>query len=173
MESMEKVIWFIERYEKYTFRTFVSFCINMIVLPKSGLHSDYFWWFSAWNIIRISAPPAHFFGVCSPGWWCMFCSGRLCRQARKWFLCARKDAGGGARLCVNTHLVFGSLLALHLLITSTFKNSISCLPLFLTLACCSVAGISVNLGHPQGRALKSTLNFLDRIPCLSLIGIDL
>jgi hypothetical protein len=35
------------------------------------------------------------------------------------------------------------------------------------------AGISVNLGHPQGRALKSTLNFLGRIPCLSLIGIDL
>jgi hypothetical protein len=28
------------------------------------------------------------------------------------------------------------------------------------------AGISVNLGHPQGRALKSTLNFLGRIPCL-------
>jgi hypothetical protein len=27
-----------------------------------------------------------------------------------------------------------------------------------------VAGISVNLGHPQGRALKSTLNFLGRIP---------
>jgi hypothetical protein len=25
------------------------------------------------------------------------------------------------------------------------------------------AGISVNLGHPQGRALKSTLNFLGRI----------
>jgi hypothetical protein len=37
----------------------------------------------------------------------------------------------------------------------------------------SVAGISVNLGHPQGRALKSTLNFLGRIPCLSLIGIDI
>jgi hypothetical protein len=36
-----------------------------------------------------------------------------------------------------------------------------------------VAGISVNLGHPQGRALKLTLNFLSRIPCLSLIGIDL
>jgi hypothetical protein len=35
------------------------------------------------------------------------------------------------------------------------------------------AGISINLGHPQGRALKSTLNFLGRIPCLSLIGIDL
>jgi hypothetical protein len=35
------------------------------------------------------------------------------------------------------------------------------------------AGISVNLGHPQGRAIKSTLNFLGRIPCLSLIGIDL
>jgi hypothetical protein len=35
------------------------------------------------------------------------------------------------------------------------------------------AGISVNLGHPQGRDLKSTLNFLGRIPCLSLIGIDL
>jgi hypothetical protein len=35
------------------------------------------------------------------------------------------------------------------------------------------AGISVNLGHPQGRALRSTLNFLGRIPCLSLIGIDL
>jgi hypothetical protein len=33
------------------------------------------------------------------------------------------------------------------------------------------AGISVNLGHPQGRALKSTLNFLGRIPSLSLIGI--
>jgi hypothetical protein len=37
----------------------------------------------------------------------------------------------------------------------------------------SEAGISVNLGHPQGRALKSKLNFLGRIPCLSLIGIDL
>jgi hypothetical protein len=35
------------------------------------------------------------------------------------------------------------------------------------------AGISVNLGHPQGFALKSTLNFLGRIPCLSLIGIHL
>jgi hypothetical protein len=36
----------------------------------------------------------------------------------------------------------------------------------------SEAGISVNLGHPQGCALKLTLNFLGRIPCLSLIGID-
>jgi hypothetical protein len=37
----------------------------------------------------------------------------------------------------------------------------------------SEAGISVNLGHPQGRFLKWTLNFLGKIPCLSLIGIDL
>jgi hypothetical protein len=35
------------------------------------------------------------------------------------------------------------------------------------------AGISVNLGRPQGQALKSTLNFLGRIPCFSLIVIDL
>jgi hypothetical protein len=42
-----------------------------------------------------------------------------------------------------------------------------------TLAPTLEAGISVNLGHPQGRALKSTLNFLGRIPYLSLIGIDL
>jgi hypothetical protein len=41
------------------------------------------------------------------------------------------------------------------------------------LICCPEAGISVNLGHPQGRALKWTLNFLGRLPCLSLIGIDL
>jgi hypothetical protein len=36
-----------------------------------------------------------------------------------------------------------------------------------------VAGILGDLGHPQGRALKSKLNFLGRFPCLSLIGIDL
>jgi hypothetical protein len=51
------------------------------------------------------------------------------------------------------------------------QGSVSGRILFLTAA--PVAGILVDLGHPQGRALKSTLNFLGRFPCLSLIGIDL
>jgi hypothetical protein len=111
-------------------RFFVHFALNALPIP--GSHITQFSWFSAWKRYPDHGHAGSFLWCLFPlpAWWCMFCSGRLCRQARKWFLCARKDAG--ARLCVNTHLVFRSpppFLTLHLLITSTFKNSISCLPL--------------------------------------------
>ena len=66
---------------------------------------------SAWSGSRGGRQCRRFFGVCSPGWWCMFCSG------------ARKDAGGGGALVYVVSiraLAFVPFLVLHLQITSTF-----------------------------------------------------
>ena len=55
---------------------------------------------SPWSGSRGGRQCRRFFGVCSPGGWCMFCSGRLCRHARKWFRCAQGCRGGGRRACI-------------------------------------------------------------------------